>query len=203
MEIGSLAFSTDGRLLLAVVAGNTDPWPRAILLPLRDQKLGSPLWQLFRSSMTISDSPFGENDETIAFVGDDGKLRIWPLTPGVPGKIVDGPHKNATVAAFAPLLRERLAVGSSNGTIYIYQVRGGMQSATAIMALRGHTAPVTRLRFNDNGTKLLSADANGEVRLWDLTTTPLPESTDDLLALVDDRLPSNLTVAEQKALLAK
>lgn len=43
------------------------------------------------------------------------------------------------------------------------------QNASAIAELRGHTARITALAFSPDGSRLLTASADGTASLWDLS----------------------------------
>jgi WD40 repeat protein len=58
-----------------------------------------------------------------------------------------------------------MAVGGSDGTVDLFDLRSGEKRQT----LRGHTEEVTTLEFAADGRQLASGSADGTVRLWDTT----------------------------------
>ena len=80
-------------------------------------------------------------------------------------------HQRVTTAALSPNNRI-LALGDSEHNIGLYEVISGK----LIVRMEGHTAPLYRLRFSPDGTRLLSADDDGQVILWNTSSGAMVES---------------------------
>ena len=65
-------------------------------------------------------------------------------------------------AAYSPD-GHRVVSGGFDGTVQIWDADTGAQ----IMALKGHTSPVTGVAFSPDGRRVVSANDSGELRLWD------------------------------------
>jgi WD40 repeat protein len=57
-----------------------------------------------------------------------------------------------------------LAVGSSNGTVVLYNITTGQ----VVKKLLGHTSLVTDLAFIDHDARLVTADADGFIKFWQI-----------------------------------
>ena len=61
---------------------------------------------------------------------------------------------------------QRLAVGGSDGNVYVVR----LDSPGDVRLLRGSGAPVQSVRFSRDGTRIVSGDLNGSVRVWNPET---------------------------------
>ena len=59
--------------------------------------------------------------------------------------------------------KKLLIAGDEKGNIYFYDLISGKQ----IQKVSVHAAAVTQLRFNSNGKLLISATADGEIKIFD------------------------------------
>ncbi len=116
--------------------------------------------------------------------GKDGSLRIWDLdiNPSLKASINlnrNRPQRRRDFniihsIAFSPD-GNRLAVGSSTGKIFLWEISRLEEIDDQYLTLgegedNGHTDIVQSLVFNHDGTKLASASDDGSVKLWDSTT---------------------------------
>lgn len=96
--------------------------------------------------------------------GKDHTLRIWNLSTG-----------NARVIDASGLGITQIIVSTDGNTLYTLGGessirRWNAETGAALPLLRGHHATVVQVELAPEGKRLLSADADGEIRLWDLTT---------------------------------
>ncbi len=116
-------------------------------------------WQMAGPVDAVAFSPDGSHFACGAW---DGKARIGRIDrTGWQHTFAHGQYVHA-VAFDAQ--GERLATGSSDHTIRIYQTQDGKLLAT----LKGHTDAVLSVRFSPDGHELLSSGYDNTARLWDL-----------------------------------
>lgn len=117
----------------------------------------------------------------IALLGDtEGSVRLWNLADGaetVERAFLQGHNTQVTAVAFSPS-GDRIA--SSGGYAHVDEPAEGadannyaiilwdVNSVTPVTVLRGHTADVVDMAFSANGAMLVSASADGSVRLWNV-----------------------------------
>ncbi|KAH7442749.1 hypothetical protein KP509_03G102300 [Ceratopteris richardii] len=70
----------------------------------------------------------------------------------------------ATASAISPDGSE-VIVGSQDGKLYIYSVKGDTLLQEAVV--EGHRGPVTTVRYSPNGSMFASGDSNREAFVWD------------------------------------
>jgi WD40 repeat protein/uncharacterized protein YjbI with pentapeptide repeats len=98
--------------------------------------------------------------EGIVFIGEEGVIHAW----------LPGGEPSATQLSFAAgyCLRshpkeELFAVGEGNGTISLVDAK----TFTVMRTLKEHTAPVWRIEWSPDGSRIATADAGGTVCVWD------------------------------------
>jgi WD40 repeat protein/serine/threonine protein kinase len=111
--------------------------------------------------------------ESVAFSPDgqlfasgdlEGQARLWNRETG---QVLKTYPIGANVYAVAfDLAGERLALGSGDAKIHIFNVADGSEIAT----LEGHSDGVLSVQFSRDGTQLLSSGYDNTARLWDLAT---------------------------------
>ncbi|MFP6750611.1 MAG: hypothetical protein VB855_02960, partial [Pirellulaceae bacterium] len=93
--------------------------------------------------------------------GRDNSIRVWDVF--LPDPLSE--HKNHEMAVSTVLVGPQaawLATGSADKTVKLLPSGEG-----EVISLEGHEAAITRLARNADGTMLASADATGQVRVWD------------------------------------
>ncbi|MBK7129307.1 MAG: caspase family protein [Crocinitomicaceae bacterium] len=110
----------------------------------------------------ISGVEFSSDNKYVATSSWDGKVKVWDVLNGMLVSKMDG-HEGAVYAlAYSPDNTFIASGGADNVIIYWNTELNTKQFLT------GHTAPVTSICFNSAGDKLISCDADGMVKVWDL-----------------------------------
>ena len=161
----SVALSADGR---TVVAGTVDGW-------VDDWDLGQ------QSPVAVKIGQRHQGRVTSVAIGSDGRI----AAAGIDGIVaVNDPNRDANSdpqpiqlngevfsVAFSPA-GDRLAVGTSNGAIHLFDTRGPNLVAEQ-MKNNAHPDGVMSVAFSPDGRTLASGGADHMVRLWntaDMTT---------------------------------
>jgi WD40 repeat protein len=178
--VTSVAFSGDGGTLVTGGGeGTTRVWStgswreRAALQPPRSRAL-------------VLDVHVSDDGERVATLALDGTARIWHAEGGQPIRTL---WKVASVD-LSPN-GERVLVGDGKATAHILRSSDGGE----VGLLRGHTDTVNRARFNSRGDLIVTAGADGWVRVWQAATdgalaelTPSRASVVDAMLAADGRL---------------
>jgi len=151
--VNSVSFSPNGRLL---VAGSNDDTAR--------------VWDV-RRRRVVAVLPGGGNVNAARFVpgrglvvalaGDDGRVRLWQLTPPPRTVLRPGPS-GATQLGYSPD-GERLAAGLGDGSVVVW---GSGGEERLVLPDRGEA--VLSLDFAPDGARMVTGDSGGTVRVWDL-----------------------------------
>ena len=166
--IESLAFSPDGRLLVAgAIQGGVHVWtldedgapaPRAVL----DSGRGA--------VRAVTVSPDGR---WLAAGADDGRVHLWALPEGL-----DGTTASALLGAIGPKLLalafdaggERLATGDMDGRLQLWDLGAELPEPVTLEQSGGRVLDVG---FDARGERLAATTLHG-LRLWDLSAADAP-----------------------------
>ncbi len=118
----------------------------------------------------VNDMAFTSDGMYLISVSDDKTIRIWDVKSGVLDRTIrsfagKGPEGAIYSLALSPDDRY-LAIGGyfSENEIRIID----LEKESKLILLKGHTNVVTSLEFSKDGLQLASADATGNIRLWDI-----------------------------------
>jgi WD40 repeat protein len=114
---------------------------------------------------------FSSDDRLLAATGNDNALRLWDTEAGTElAGLGDGAETGRCVAFSRA--GKLLALGSSEsvwphrGIVTIWDWEGRRR----LITLHDHSASINILAFAPDGTRLMSGDVAGIVKLWDVTT---------------------------------
>jgi len=152
----AVALNQDGTRLAASSAGNI---VRAWELPS-----GEKLWECRAHEGRIRSVAFDDSGGLLLTGGGDGLARLWRLPAGdKAGEFTHGASWVRSVAIDDS--GTRVALGCGPGVIYVYDVASGQVAAE----LHGHNGRVLMLGFCADPDALVSAAADGTIRLWSLS----------------------------------
>jgi WD40 repeat protein/serine/threonine protein kinase len=164
-EIGSMAFSPDGRWLAAGCGCPTDffdDWPRKIMLfDVKNQKKH----RSFATPTQVSAISFSPDGKRLAAAGHDGAIWLWDVASWDEIGRWKGPAHTA-YASILFLSDDQLAVGRASGTIDLWDVKTGRLARS----LRGHSGCVPVMALSPDRRTLATGSWDFSIKLWDSGT---------------------------------
>jgi WD40 repeat protein len=186
----AVAYSADGRLVVAAGAGPVQIWGGE-----RTRRLGDSIGL----TRVVA---FDRRGDRVVTAGDDGIARVWSVSGGLPRLLIG--HSAAIVDAAFSEDGDRVATASADGTARVWNLAAGtsvtshchqgpvvsirfspgdgshVATAGDDMAcvwtasdgvttslLRGHSDAVNRVRWSPDGMRVLTASADGTAQVWD------------------------------------
>lgn len=129
-----------------------------------DLPSGELLWSQDVRAGRLRSIAFDDAGELVAACGGDGSVRVWRAETGEHvSRFSNASGWARTVALDAA--GTRAAVGSGTGEIAVRDLDGDRFTTQ----LAGHTGRILMLGFADDGDGLVSAAADGTVRLWSIS----------------------------------
>lgn len=115
------------------------------------------------------------SDSRYLFSGSlDDTIKVWDLMTGTP-VFVAVASLGADITSFAARTvsdKDYIVVGLADNTIEVVEFdRAAMPMLTSIVTITGHAAGITSVSLSADGTRLVSASTDAEVRYWDMSNT--------------------------------
>ncbi len=152
--VRSVDFSADGQ---TVVTGSDDGTGRTWALN------GRRLATLARHSGAVVDALLTSDGFDVVTAGEDGTVRLWDAATRP-----DLVRSRRAQPPPAPQTTAESSTGDAKATIDDHVVR--LERDGEAIDLEGHRLAVTSVAFSPDGTRLLTAARDHEVRLWDVAT---------------------------------
>lgn len=182
-EIRVLAFSSDERLLAVATGQSADAPPLVHLWTLADADPPATHRELKGHTENINALAFSHDSRWLYSGGIDNRVLRWDAATAQPQPEVirDGPGDVHALACHPSQPIVALG-GIGTGVELISQQAGGPNTRT----LRGHTADIEVVAFNDDGSRLVTADQNGFTLLWDASDFSLLARLEGQLGIIAD-----------------
>jgi WD40 repeat protein len=159
-EIGSLAFSPDGKLLAAGSYKEVD---------LIDAATGKRLATLAGAADQIRSVAFSGDGKLVAGAGGlaarSGEVIVWSVESKQPVAKIQG-HGDCIYGVAFSADGARIATASYDKLIKLWDAASGQETAT----LKDHIDAVWTLAFSPDGKRLASGAADRSVKIWDAAT---------------------------------
>lgn len=165
-----LAFTRDGKVLIAAVGGAIRLWNTAT-----GKQIGTPLTEVtHRKTIPLVSLAVSPDGTMLAAGTVDGRILLWntatwrqtsTINSAGPGTLVDS-------VAFSPD-GKALAGQNNSGQIQLWNPVTGRKIGPALTAtqyVQSISPSATSVAFNRNGTRLATAETDGTIRLWNPAT---------------------------------
>ena len=157
-RIGAVAFAEDGSIVMAC---GGEPGQRGAAV-LYDVHTGAVLATCGNERDVPLAAAVHKAAGLVALGGSSKHVRVYRIDDGQ--QVLAGKHDDFVLSvAFAPDGRW-VAAGDRAGVVQVWEIKGGRVFQT----LQGHQGAVHALAFDRSGASLLTAGADGTVRLWDV-----------------------------------
>jgi dipeptidyl aminopeptidase/acylaminoacyl peptidase len=152
-DVLGLAFTPDGRKLVATAAGVASVW---------DTTDGKRLfeWHHRGTIRSVAVSPDGQR----CAISSDRVVQIWSLATGERTGILE--HNVLVLCVTFSPDGNVLATGDGTGRIRFWQVADSRESAPSFT----HAGAATSIRFSVDGKRVATASADHTARVWDVST---------------------------------
>jgi WD40 repeat protein len=157
--VEALSFSRDGRTLVS----NVSDYNKGEGVHLWDVATGK-LLNAFYPRVKTNDSAFAlsPDDQTIAFSGSDGKVKLWDATTGAERRTLAA---GRAVRGLCFSEDGRTLAGVGEGDIILWDVATGQK----VRSLGSHAGGLHKVRFV-GGDKMLLTVEETTIKLWDAAT---------------------------------
>ena len=159
--VNTVTFSPDG---LSILSGSADQSVR-----VWDTNSGKQLRLLTGHVGPVIAAAFDADQEWLVTGGDDGTVRLWNSREIVPPEILFRSDSWIRSLAIHPTSK-LIAAGLDSGKILLIEEfpdsSGSLDSH--VVTLTGHMAKVNTVTFSTDGNRLITAGADGIVKLWDV-----------------------------------
>jgi WD40 repeat protein len=171
--VQTAVFSPDGaRLVTASEDGTARVW---------DAATGAPVGVPLQHEQRVLRASFSPDGTRVVTASEDGTARIWDAATGTPVGVPLKHEQMVRSATFSPD-GTRVLTASNDGTARIWDAASGaavvvllkQDPSVARAAFSKQDPSVTRAAFSADGMRVVTASADGTVRVWDAASgTPV------------------------------
>ena len=185
--VGALAFTHNGSQL---VSGSEDKCIKIWNLP-KGKTPGKIVRSIMAHSKSVNCVALSGNDKYIASGSQDRTAKIFNLADGSLVGVCEGHKRGVWAVEFSPI-EQLVATASGDCTVKLWNLAAA--GIPCIRTFEGHEQAVLCTRFLPSGLQLVSSDALGIIRFWNVRNGEC-----DLVALADgDSVVSNHLVGVSK-----
>ena len=157
-QVTSVAFSPDGRLLVAGTAASPQGKNPIVIWRLSDRKESTSLDGHDNGVLSLA---FDSKGQTLVSSGSDGRAVMWRLRNGQSVNNLGLSASKGAIHAvdFSP--DDQWIAFDTDNNILVVKTKTKQQSV-----LKGHTKPIVQLRYSEDGKTLVSASEDNTIRIW-------------------------------------
>jgi WD40 repeat protein len=163
-EIRSLAFTPDGKFLVAAGKEHTGRFSVSFMVKVWDAATGMER-QTLPGRWCMAVSPDGKRVASLK--REDAGICVWEIPGGREVFVCRGHTDLPNALAYSPDARYLVSGGGDRG-VKVWDARSGQEAFT----LHGHTSGVVALAFHADSRRLASCAYDSEVRVWDVSEPP-------------------------------
>ncbi|MBN2594233.1 MAG: protein kinase [Sedimentisphaerales bacterium] len=153
--VDAVEFSPDGK---CIISGSQDG-----TIKVWDVLSGAELMTLRGHESNVPSIAVSPDNQYIASGGMDKTIKIWNAATGENVLTLYGHEHWILSLAFAPDSKRIASSGSGDGTIKVWDVTVDRE----LTKLEGHQSLVSSVAFSPDGNRIVSASADGMIKLWD------------------------------------
>lgn len=153
----AVAFSPDGAIAATGTAGNIAFAPGDNTIRLWNTFTGDLISAISGHTGYITDLAFSPGEGILASASSDGSVRLWEV-PGKSQWILEDSGYNISDATHSS---QMVVTGHTDGTIRIWN-----PELEEVLRLHAHHGPILSLALSPDGDLIVSAGADGALRLW-------------------------------------
>lgn len=128
-----------------------------------DTAFPDPLFRLQGHSDLVTSIILDANGKRIITASADGTVQFWDLRSGEAQALI---RVGEPVLCMVETASNYLLVGCASGRVQAYQGQGGLY----LLSILCHDANTTAVAFHENSQILVTGDAAGHVKLWNLNS---------------------------------
>ncbi len=162
--VDPLAFSPDGKRLLIGDAFWDDPLAAVIVAPLEPNGRSRVLTLVEDRQVEVGSGAWSPDGSSVATLNGTS-VAVWDARSGKERFAIFPPSGSFTSVTFGP--HSLLATGMEDGTALVWAL--SEDGAEPVLTVGGHTANVSSVSFNADGTRLATASDDGSVKVWDVS----------------------------------
>lgn len=162
VAVGSYIYAADRYIGQINIAPNGHPEIADVVVIDTTATDFATLWAAFTAHPHVSNAALTADGAWLAVSNRDNSIDVWQVAAGRRAMTVHVQGKRVMALACHPYAGLFLAAGDDEGTLHVWDVSTGEECAL----LHAHTAAINQISFHHDGTRLLTASADGTLRVW-------------------------------------
>jgi len=157
-SVAAIACAPSGK---HIVSGSLDK-----RLILWDGIAGKVISTLSRHAKPVSSVAYTSDGSHLLSASEDATVKVWRANLGAERRALRCASGHMNCVAFSPTTDSRLATGSSECALVVWDLATGAE----VYRAEGHTRPIVAIEYSPSGEEIATAGEDGLVILWDANT---------------------------------